>query len=321
MTTILLSNTFPSAIYWGEKLCLLYNAAYARDRALTKHPKLMTMPYSVGWAEVWTASETLRKTMNDGMEYGVTTHAHNTPHFVNRGPIAQEEAYFSYSLAPVIAENGKVGGLFVIALDTTEQVIGERRNDLLREIGTITNQANNRRSYQEHLFREFQKNVLETPLFMAYVAEDCPSGVFPDNARGQDIYHASLAVGVQGDILSIALSPEASTSQSSSLSSTWQNLVRAAVQDRKAVIVPNDISSLICQRRAFDEVCSQIRITPFFQGTDAVSPLMIIVSGANPRRPVDQAHLSFMESLCNLMILGLAELKRGEDVAAFAENQ
>lgn len=322
MATIVLSNTFPSALYWGEELNCLYNASYARDIAVTKHPSLMAVPYRIGWGEVWNASESLRREITNALEDGITMHADNVPFFVSRGRLAQEEAYFSYSHAPIVAENGKVGGLFTTALDVSKQVIGERRNDLLREIGSITTRAINRNTYLEQLSKAFEQSVLETPLILVYVSEDWSSYVTSEEPTNHAKYSASIAVGVHSQISETVISYGNSFKQScDNTSREWQDLWQEAVAQRKTVQVPTTLTSRICHRRAFDEPCGQVEILPFFHGSDTVLPLAVLVCGTSSRRLLDQAQAAFTESLCNLIVLGLAELKRGEEATALAEKQ
>ena len=48
-----------------------------------------------------------------------------------------EECYFVFSYSPVMTERGGVGGVFVTVLETTERVLRDRRQKLLRELMAI----------------------------------------------------------------------------------------------------------------------------------------------------------------------------------------
>lgn len=318
LTAVLLQNTFPCALYWGEDLHILYNAGYARDIACQKHPWLMGKAYEVGWKEVWESSAEFRAEISTAKDSGITTHADNVALFVNRGDFGIEEAYFSYSHAPIYADSGKFGGLFATAMDCTRQVIGARRNELLREIGTCTTKVKSRKEYFETLSVAFNASVLETPLITIYVSEDWTFDSSVDDTRKPIKYRAELTVGAREHI---SVTPISFADQGVSSGSEWEGLLKEAVNKRHTIVAPQSLRSKICTGRAHNEVCGQIRILPFFTGTDTTLPLTIIACGSNPRRPVDQESITFIESLCNLIVLGLAELKRTEQAEAVASEQ
>ncbi len=49
-----------------------------------------------------------------------------------------EETYFTFAYSPLPDDDGRIGGLFCAVTEETQQVIGERRLRLLREIAAAT---------------------------------------------------------------------------------------------------------------------------------------------------------------------------------------
>jgi len=56
-----------------------------------------------------------------------------------------EECYFSFSYSPIRDDNGGVGGVFTTVLDMTEQVIEDRRRQVLRDLASRMAEARMRK--------------------------------------------------------------------------------------------------------------------------------------------------------------------------------
>src|SRR5258708_34176118 len=52
-----------------------------------------------------------------------------------------EECYFSFSYSPIRDDSGGVGGVFTTVLDMTEQVIEDRRRQVLRDLASRVSEA------------------------------------------------------------------------------------------------------------------------------------------------------------------------------------
>jgi hypothetical protein len=52
-----------------------------------------------------------------------------------------EECYFSFSYSPIRDDNSGVGGVFTTVLDMTQQVIEDRRRQVLRDLASRTAEA------------------------------------------------------------------------------------------------------------------------------------------------------------------------------------
>src|SRR5689334_20150815 len=123
--SICLNSNFPIALYWGEELTLLYNDAWSSIPG-NKHPLALGKPAREVWVDIWKEIEPEFKKAFDGIPGG------------SKGALLPmqrhgytEECYFDFTFTPVRAANGKVKGVFNAVIETTYQVINERRNNFL----------------------------------------------------------------------------------------------------------------------------------------------------------------------------------------------
>jgi PAS domain S-box-containing protein len=131
--SILLPSKAQIVLFWGPDLTAIYNDAYAPAFG-AKHPWALGRPARECWSEVW---HILGPLFRGVLETGEAFWAKDHPFFLHRRGFL-EETYFDVSYDPVRAEDGGVGGVFCIVSDQTGRVLGERRLDTLRELGSRT---------------------------------------------------------------------------------------------------------------------------------------------------------------------------------------
>ncbi len=118
---ICLTSSFPTAIYWGPELRLLYNDAWAPIPA-NKHPWALGRPAKEVWADIWDIIEPqLQQVIASGQ--GLSAFEQMLP--MQRGARI-EETYWNYSFTPIRDENGDVVGVFNQGNDITAEVLGRR---------------------------------------------------------------------------------------------------------------------------------------------------------------------------------------------------
>jgi hypothetical protein len=129
-TSLCLSSSFPILVAWGDDLIMLYNEGY-RAMLGDKHPAAVGTPVRVAWAEVWPSVEPLfDQVRRSGSPYA----ADNLRLDVQRNGYL-EEAYFTFAYSSIL-EAGEHAGTLNIAVETTGQVVAERRLALLSLLGT-----------------------------------------------------------------------------------------------------------------------------------------------------------------------------------------
>lgn len=121
-----LNSRLPVCIYWGPEFVLLYNDAWSAIPG-DKHPACLGQPARVAWSDIWSILDPM---YNGILQTGVAAHEEDRllP-MVRFGYV--EEAYFTYNVSPIFGLDGKPIGLFNTAVETTGNVIGQRRQRLL----------------------------------------------------------------------------------------------------------------------------------------------------------------------------------------------
>ena len=133
MASFLLANRFPQLLWWGPQFCSLYNDAYIPILG-TKHPWALGRPVSEVWNEIWHVLKPLIETPFHG---GPATWMEDIPLEIGRRGFF-EETHFTIAYSPVPDETAPsgIGGVLATVHEITEKVIGERRAQALRDLGT-----------------------------------------------------------------------------------------------------------------------------------------------------------------------------------------
>ena len=133
--SICLGAKYPIAIYWGRDLTLIYNEAWSSIPG-DKHPWALGRSGSEVWPEIWHIVGPQFEAALAGE--GMFTADSLLP-MLRHGYL--EETYFDYNLSPIIAEDGRIEGVFNAGIETTERVLTERRHQLMAEVAAATANA------------------------------------------------------------------------------------------------------------------------------------------------------------------------------------
>ncbi|MER7419448.1 ATP-binding protein [Micromonospora peucetia] len=126
---MVLSSRYPMLLLWGDRFTQLYNDAYS---ALIgdKHPDALGGDVRVTLAEGW---DVLAPLVDEAMATGVASWVPALRLLLDRSGY-REEAYFSVSHAPARDDEGRTVGVLTVCSEVTDQVVGERRLRLLRDL-------------------------------------------------------------------------------------------------------------------------------------------------------------------------------------------
>ncbi|WP_256737613.1 GAF domain-containing protein [Pseudomonas sp. dw_358] len=123
--SICLNSSFPTAIYWGPTLCLLYNDAWAPIPA-ERHGWALGRPAQEVWSDIWAVvGPQLALVMASGE--GFSTFDQRL--LMNRAGVATD-TWWNYSFTPIRGENGAVVGVFNQGHETSVRVLAERQREL-----------------------------------------------------------------------------------------------------------------------------------------------------------------------------------------------
>ena len=122
--SICLHSSFPTAIYWGPELRLLYNDAWAPIPG-ERHPWALGQPAHEVWADIWNVVGPQFEAVVANGE-GFSTFDQMLP-MVREGAIC--ETYWNYSFTPIHDEHGKVVGVLNQGHEVTDRILYERRRE------------------------------------------------------------------------------------------------------------------------------------------------------------------------------------------------
>ncbi|SDI07094.1 HWE histidine kinase domain-containing protein [Alloyangia pacifica] len=123
---ICLNSAFPTAIYWGSDLRLLYNDAWAPIPG-PRHPAALGAPAKEVWSDIWSIIEPqFSEVIRSGK--GLFLQDHMLP--MQRYGF-EEETYWSYSFTPLRGEQGNIVGVWNTGSETTGNVIQRRNAEFL----------------------------------------------------------------------------------------------------------------------------------------------------------------------------------------------
>jgi len=119
--SICLHSTEPVAVYWGPDYITLYNDACA-ELLGEAHPESLGLPAALLYEDSWaTIGAILNRTARDG----ISTAARNQLLPLRRGD-QHDNRRFDYTTTPVCAEDGKIGGILMFAMDVTHHVLATK---------------------------------------------------------------------------------------------------------------------------------------------------------------------------------------------------
>ena len=126
-------------VWWGDDLINLYNDAY-RSILGNKHPAALGRAGRDVWREIWDQIGPRAETVMRGNE---GTYDESVLLIMERYGYP-EETHFTFSYSPVPNDQGGTGGILCANTNNTQQIIGERQMQLLRDLATRTADARTR---------------------------------------------------------------------------------------------------------------------------------------------------------------------------------
>ena len=125
-----MTTRFPVLVAWGPELVKIYNEGYRGMLGPEKHPRALGSPAKEVWPEIW---HVIGPQFEQVLHTGVATWDENQCLLIEReGRL--EEVFFSYSYSPIHDDDGAIGGVLDIAVETTAAVVTARRLDTLARL-------------------------------------------------------------------------------------------------------------------------------------------------------------------------------------------
>ncbi|KAK2625550.1 hypothetical protein QTJ16_004862 [Diplocarpon rosae] len=324
MCNLIMGSPHPAAMYWGDEYIAIYNEAYIL-LAGQKHPHLMGQSYKIAWAEIWPEIEGV---FDNAKNSGQSTMKDDDCLFIRRNGFL-EESYFSWSIVPLIGEDGSIVGLYNPCFEKTRRKIAERRMLTLREVGEKTATAHEVKDFWGQVIQGLEYNEHDVPFVLLYsVGEDNDSDMSSMHSGSlsqgsQCILEGSLGVP---DKHRAAISPLDLKKSENGFSSHLRDCMRS----NKAIILTTEEGTLSAdlieglEWRGFGDPCRAAVVCPI-HSTIGETILGFLVMGVNPRRPYDDDYSLFIQLLGRQLATSMAsvvlfeeEIKRGQQAARLA---
>jgi signal transduction histidine kinase/CheY-like chemotaxis protein len=272
----ILASRFPMVLTWGPEYLQFYNDAYAPCIG-AKHPAIgedIRVTLAEGWA-------VLQGPVDAAVHERRTSWLPRLPLLLERAGY-REETYFTVSHAPAYGDDDSVAGMHAVLTESTAEVLGDRRQQLLYDLSTAGGRLGDEREVVAALCAALATGALDVPFAAVYLLDDADGRL-----------HRVHAVGCPDDALPA---------------------VAGSADD-----LPRDVSGLQLRGGSWGDVVRDAVALPVTSGDESIGVLLAAVS---PNRALDDAYRTFHELLAAQFAGALtnarafaAERRRAESLA------
>ncbi|MEU4474507.1 ATP-binding protein [Micromonospora sp. NPDC023888] len=298
---MVLSSRYPMLLLWGESFSQLYNDAYS---ALIgdKHPAALGDDVRVTLAEGW---DVLAPLIEQATATGVASWVPALRLLLERAGY-REEAYFSVSHAPVRDDDGRTVGILTVCSEVTEQVVGERRLRLLRDLSVLGDgRTVDVHATSARLTDAIENHPLDVPFTAIYLRD------------GTMLRRVACTGGDQG--YARALPDSVELAEPGPVADAW-GLADAA--RGRPTAVPDAADRLSLPGGPWGDPVRTALALPLPAGGED-QPLGVLLAGVSPSRGLDEAYRSFYQLLAQQIAVALRNAQEYEQerrrVEALAE--
>ena len=269
--SIVLNSNFPISMTWGSGHNQIYNDGYWPICG-AKHPQSMGQDFTECWASAFPViGDAFRSALA-----GKTAYLEDQRMFLDRLGYL-EETFFTFSFSPIRDEAGNVAGLFHPVTETTGKMVSQRRARLLRDLAAKGLGAQSLDEAMVYSAQVLADDPFDLPFALFYALDD-------DRSSARLVAQTGIAPG------------ETPSPRHVSLADGTCNWPLAQVVSSGNAAIVEDLDqrfpSLACE--PYPESLHKARIFPIVPHGSSV-PVGLLVVGISPRRPMDDAHATFLD--------------------------
>ena len=284
----LLASRYPMILLWGPELIQIYNDAYS-GLIGDKHPAALGIDIRITLAEAW---DTLRPLVEEAMTTGAASWVPALLLPLDRAGY-REESYFSVSHGPVEDDEGRIAGMLGVCSEVTQQILGERRLRLLRDLASRTDETRGAEAACRDLAAAMAGHPLDLPFARIYLRQ-------PDGQLALCGRCGALGAPLSGNEESAAAWP----------------LSRAAAGE---TVLTEDVERhLAVTGGPWEEPVRSALAMPL-AAAGAAEPLGVLVAGVSPNRALDEGYSSFYELLARQVSVAVRNARAYEEERRRAE--
>lgn len=269
-----LSSTEPRALYWGNDLCMFYNAA-SRFLVGDMHP----LPLGNPLAEVWGAPMCAHLTENliTGIKQGKAVHNKRTELVIKRGHLP-ESCFYDFVFLPIPSPDGRFMGFINEFTEITTTVLQENRRDVSKALLEDVARAFETRELWTSLTRVLEDKSKDVSFAIVYAH---------DHFGSQAPMRAQSAFGIENFSLDVSTLIDAALKESTN---------KVVVLEQKRNTLPPELAVSVPDIGTVNTAY----VLPI-NGLHGDALAAVIVLGLSPVRLVDSNSLQFFESLRDLL--------------------
>jgi PAS domain S-box-containing protein len=156
---IMLDSGYGMYIAWGPEFIQFYNDAYRPILGATKHPAALGQSTRETFQEIW---DFIGPMFQRVMEWGEsTTLVNQLLPLLRNGYL--EECYFTFSYSAIRDEVSRVSGVLVTVIETTQNVLDERRLRSLRELAAHSSETRDMKDARSRVEQTLRENPYDIP--------------------------------------------------------------------------------------------------------------------------------------------------------------
>ncbi|EFQ90281.1 hypothetical protein CFE70_006075 [Pyrenophora teres f. teres 0-1] len=312
MANMVLSNTAPAVLFWGEQLIMLYNEPYIR--LLSHLHPCMGKSIRTEAPEHWISFEPIVQHIK---VTGEPMAESDMLLFIDKDGFL-EETHWCFQFVPISDRHGCITAYYQSFYELTSHRLLERRVSSLVAMGTLSADARDFPSFWNTTLRSLSLNDKDVPFALLYAAERHVSAEMPSMTSPGSIPPLDGCV-LKGTIGVAANHPIAPTNININDDSYVLHpaILRAARSGKATVVHLDDLpepSRVLdgIEWRGYGDPCRILIVCPIIPTTgNQVEGFLII--GINPRRPFDEDYQQYLHVMVRLLATSLASIVLFED--------
>ncbi|KNG51750.1 ethylene receptor [Stemphylium lycopersici] len=308
MANMMLSNSAPAVLFWGDDVIMLYNEPYVQLLGAL-HPcmgKSARKEAPDHWLSFQPIIDHIKATGESMAEADMQL-------FINRDGFL-EETHWSFQFMPMLDQHGRIVAYYQTFFEVTTHSLLQRRISSLVALGTQNASARDFASFWSSTLSSLSLNDKDVPFALLYAAErhvsaQVPSVSSPGSIPPLDACILKGTVGVDADH---PIAP--ATINIVEDSYILHTFLRRTAKSGKATVVhldhlPASAAAALegIKWRGYGDPCRTIVICPIIPTSgDQVEGFLII--GVNPRRPFDEEYQQYLQVMGRLLATSLASI-------------
>jgi signal transduction histidine kinase len=295
-----LATGFPMVVNWGPDLIQIYNEA-AIGVYGNKHPAAMGRSARTNFPEFWEFS-TVEAIVQSIFATALPFRAEDQRVSLRRNGLLQE-AYFTFSLSPILDQDGTVLAILNTYVETTGRVLGERRMATLRGLAERAVKAREATEACAEALAALSTNPYDLRFVLLYLSER-------DGASARLAGTTGIAAGGPATPRTLA--------RSGAQGFAWP--LDAVLTTRQPVLVEDLPSKVdLGSRPGRTSPPRDALVLPLMRSRDA-APAGILVVGLSPRLPFDDGYRGFLQLVAAQIAAGIASAEAYEEASQRAER-